>query len=383
MLTVRPGSQVHRLITVLGLVGEYPVCSLKLLGNDRVMKALVRKLTSVQELRHPDTDERITTKLLQVSGKGNAKSIRFYKGALPILGWIHPGAYGYYMDSFWNHRFPGDAAHRDRNRRVAEAVAMCMGAGIEPRPYRLPKLQNRELLRVTPAAPSFYLAKDIKKINVAEQNKTIFTRTVGALFSEERCYAVYNTRSAAMKWSGMGEFKALHSLIEVARMNAGLQEIDSAILFGESERVALQTLLESDKSRRLEFRFDGIYRHVHFVPMNAEGIRRLRMLGLPDWKEKLLDLLFEPDSRSYGKGFMEYDACIGGVYIYSHLDGDLARLIRFREAMDPQTERFEVLCFPDQAPLLREYLTPHALLKTIDMNLVEAELGSDWRNIIE
>lgn len=181
----------------------------------------------------------------------------------------------------------------------------------------------------------------------------------------------------------MGEFKALHSLIEVARMNAGLQEIDSAILFGESERVALQTLLESDKSRRLEFRFDGIYRHVHFVPMNADGIRRLRMLALPDWKEKLLDLLFEPDTRSYGKGFMEYDACIGGVYIYSHLDGDLARLIRFREAMDSQTKKFEVLCFPDQAPLLREYLTSHVSLKTIDMNLVEAELGSDWRSVVE
>lgn len=383
MLTVRPGSQVHRLITVLGLVGEYPVCSLKLLGNDRVMKALVRKLTSAQELRRPDTDERITTKLLQVSGKGNAKSIRFYKGALPILEWIHPCAYGYYMDSFWNHRFPGDAAHRDRNLRVAEAVAMCMGAGIEPRPYRLPKLQNRELLRVIPEAPSFYLAKDIKKINIAEQNKTMFTRTVGALFSAECCYAVYNTRSAAMKWSGMGEFKALHSLIEVARMNAGLQEIDSAVLFGGSERVALQTLLESDKSRRLEFRFDGIYRHVHFIPMNADGMRRLRILALPDWKEKLLDLLFEPDTRSYGKGFMEYDACVGGVYIYSHLDGDLARLIRFREAMDTQTEKFEVLCFPDQAPLLREYLTPHVSLKTIDMNLVEAELGSERRNAIE
>jgi hypothetical protein len=82
----------------------------------------------------------------------------------------------------------------------------------------------------------------------------------------------------------MGEFKALHSLIEGARMNAGLQELDSAILLGESGDIALQTLLESDKSRRLELRFDGIYRHVHFIPMNANGIRRLRILTVPDWK---------------------------------------------------------------------------------------------------
>lgn len=375
MLTVRPGSQVHRLITVLGLTGEYPIRSLQLLGNERGLRTLVHRLTLPQELRHPDTDMRITTKLLQLTGKGNAKAIRFYKCALPILEWIHPDAPGYYMASFYNHRFPGDISHRDRNYRVAESVAICMTAGIETRGYLLPSLQNREIRRTVPAAPSFYLARDIKKISLTEQNKTMFTRTVGAIFYPGGCYAVYNTRNAAMKWSGMGEFKALHSLIEVARMNADLQELDSAILLGESYDIALQTLLESDKSRRLELRFDGIYRHVHFVPMDGNGIRRLRILTVPDWKEKLLGLLFEPDSRSFGKGFMEYDACVGGVYIYSHLDGDIARLIRFREALQSQTERFEALCYPDQVPFLREYLGPRVTLKTIDMNSVERELG--------
>ena len=52
-------------------------------------------------------------------------------------------------------------------------------------------------------------------------------------------------------------------------MNAGVQSIDSAILLGESYDTALTTLLESDKNRRLELRFDGIYRHIYFVPMNA------------------------------------------------------------------------------------------------------------------
>lgn len=375
MLTVRPGSQARRLITILGMVGEYPVSALKLLGNVRTMRELVHRLTLVQEFRHPDSDERVTTKLLQISGKGHAKSIRFYKGALPILEWIHPHAYRYYMASFYNHRFPGDASHRERNHRVAEAVAVCMAAGAEPRAYLLPSLQNREIARTVPDEAVFYLARDIKKISAAEQNKTMFTRTVGAIFYPGGCYPVYNTRSAAMKWSGMGEFKALHSLTEAARLNAGIQELDSAILIGESYEVALQTLLESEKSRRLEFRFDGIYRHIHFVPMNECGVRLLRLLTVPDWNEKLMDLLFEPGSRSFHKGFMEYDAFLGGVYIYSHLDGDIARLVRFREALGSQTERFEVLCYPNQVTFLREYLGPRVILKTIDMNSVEAELG--------
>ena len=366
---------MHRLITVLGLAGEYPVRSLGVLGNERTLRALVGKLSTTQELRNPDTGERMRVKLLQLTGTGNAKAIRFCKGALPILEWIHPDAYGYYMAAFYNHRFPGGMAHRDRNLRVAETIGMHLTAGIETRVYLLPALQNRAILRITPDAPAFYLARDFKKITPAEQNKTMFTRIVGAIFYPGSCYAVYNTRNAAMKWNGMGEFKALHSLTELARMNAGVQSIDSAILLGESYDTALTTLLESDKNRRLELRFDGIYRHIYFVPMNAGGIRQLRLLTVPDWKEKLLELLFDPDVRSYNRGFMEYDASIGGTCVFSHLDGDIARLIRFREAMQTGAGSFEVLCFDDQAPFLREYLGPYITLKTIDAATVEAELG--------
>lgn len=134
--------------------------------------------------------------------------------------------------------------------------------------------------------PSFYLAKSLKQVGGIEQNKTMFTRMVGAIFTPGAVYAVYNTRGAVMKWSGMGEFKALQNLIEIGRLNAGNVKTDAAILFGQSDEIALGTLIESDKSRRMELRFDSIYRHVHFVPMNDFGIKLLRLLSLPDWDEK-------------------------------------------------------------------------------------------------
>ena len=223
--------------------------------------------------------------------------------------------------------------------------------------------------------PAFYLARDMKKIRSSEQNKTMFTRITGAIFSPGGCYAVYNTRSAAMRWNGLGEFKALHSLMEVARMNAGVTKVDSAVLLGESGEIALATLQESEKSRRPEFRFDGIYHHVYFIPLNHTGARQLRLLMLPDWKERILDLLFDPDTRTYGTGSMECDACVDGAFILSHLDGDLARLLRFREAMYMRPGRYEVLCFPHQAQLLREYLDTQVSIKTLEMSLVEKELG--------
>ena len=179
----------------------------------------------------------------------------------------------------------------------------------------------------------------------------------------------------------MGEFKALHNLIEVGRLNAGTDQIDSAVLFGESGDIALKTLLESDKSRRLEFRFDSIYHHIYFMPMDMCGVRQLSILSVPDWKEKLLDLLFEREVRSFDKGLFEYDACVDGVYILSHLDGDIARLIRFKEGIRNQTGRFEILCFPHQTHFLQEYMGGLVGIKTIGMDAVEAELCPERRNL--
>ena len=48
-------SHVHRLVTVLSLVGEYPAHPLRLLGKERVMKELVRKLTVTQTFRNDET----------------------------------------------------------------------------------------------------------------------------------------------------------------------------------------------------------------------------------------------------------------------------------------------------------------------------------------
>ena len=260
---------------------------------------------------------------------------------------------------------------------------MCMQAGLEIRPYQLPTLQNREILKTVSVEPCFYLAKSLKQVGGTGQNKTMFTRMVGAVFTPGSIYAVYNTRGAVMKWCGMGEFKALQNLIEIGRLNAGNVKSDAAILFGQSDAIALDTLIESDKTKRMEFRFDSIYRHVHFVPMDPFGLKLLRLLTQPDWDERILSMLFDPADRSYNRGAFEYDAYIDGRYIYSHLGNDLARLIRFRDALQFQDAPCEILCFPEQAAFLRSYLGAGVALKTIAMDLIEAELYPERRNALE
>ena len=374
MIYFRTGSQAHRLVTLLSVVGEFPSHSLHLLGNERVYKALVRKLTTVQTIRNPQTETEMTCRLLTISGKGSAKSIRLYKAALPILTWICPEAYAYYMRAFRNHNFPGDMSHWERNHRVAEAAAMCMRAGLEFRPYILPKLQNESIMKIVPDEPVFYLARALKQIGQTEMKKTMFTRLTGVIFNNKSCYAVYNTRNAVMKWSGMGEFKTLHSIIEAGRLNAAVTAADSAILFGESDRIALETLLASDKTKRFEFRFDSIYRHVYYVPMNDAGIAQLKILSVPDWNRKLLELLFDAEDLSNNAGLFEYDAYVNGVYILSHLDGDIARLIRFKQALAAQQVTSEILCFPHQTHFVREYMGNVVRCKEIKLDSVLSEL---------
>lgn len=376
-MTVRPASHIHRLLLLLSAAGEFPTRSLHLLGSERSYSALVHRLESVQQFRAADGTDLGSYKLLTVSGRRERRTIRLYKGGLPLLNALEPAALSYYLSATGGHRFSGSDAHVQRNHRVAESLAMCMAAGVECCPYRLPPLQKQDIRHTILTSPSFYLARDVKRLDQAtELNKTIFTRLTGALFSPGICYAVYNTRGAAMKWSGMGEFKTANHLVEVARMNAGLDRVDHALLLGERMDVAFQTLLESDQSRRLELRFDCIYPHVHFIPMSDDGIRLLKLLTLPDWHEQMLSAIFPAELRLPGPGTIECDARRDGILILSHLDGDIARLVRLRQGLEYSKAPFEVLCYSWQTSFLREYLGGRVQLRELAMDALEEVLGA-------
>ena len=334
-------------------------------------------MTKTHKVRNNQTEDEISCQVLQISGKGQYKGIRLFKSALPILDWLHPDALGYYMNAFSNHKFSGNINHIERNFRVAESVIMCMNAGIEFRPYVLPSLQNRERLVVTPDYPSFYLSRDIKRVGEFEGNKTLFTRMVGVIFGTDKCYMVYNTRNSLMKWNGHGELKAQSSIRDIAGLNAGTLDVDSAIFIAKSDSVILETIAEAQKYKRRDFRFDSIYSHIHYIPMSDDGARLLRILTLPNSNERILDMLFDPEIRSFNHGHFEYDAYVNGIYILSHLDGDIARLIKFKEAVEAEPVKATVLCYAFQAPFLQEYLGRLVKLKIFDMNLVERELGSE------
>lgn len=377
MITLRKSSRVYELLTFLSYVGEFPYSDLFLLGSKEAWRKLILKLSQQQEYRFQDCAERITCQLLKITGNGKTRTIRMTKAAVPLLERVNPNAAYYYTQTYLQYNPQGSALRIDRAHRVAEAIAFAKWAGIETSPYVLPQLQMISIKKTVPDEPSFYISNELKYVGDDDVNKTSFSRITGALFYPGGCYSVYNSRDQLMEWNGKGESKLIVHLSEIARMNAAVDEVNSAILLGASYRTADLTLRALDRVRKPANRFDKLYDSLHFIPIDAFGAKLLRIFTLPDWKERILDLLFEEDDRSYGKGNFAYDAYEDDVYVLSFLDSDISRLVSFRDSTIGKQFKIKVICFPEQAEFLRGYLGYQIHLKTVTMDQVEYGLFSE------
>lgn len=377
MIQIREGSRISKLLYILTIAGEFPMCSISLLGNYQSYMRLIDKTRQECEFFDYETKERYTAKILTVVGRGRQKSLRLLSGVYPILEWL--GISDIFTSYYGDFHFTGKLTERERMHRVAESYSMMLLAGVEINPKKLPKFQRERIQDIFIDKQCFYGSKLLKGVEKLEMTKNAYTRIIGAVFANKHVYAVYNTRSQVMKWCGKGESKAQINLEEVSRMNAKIHRVKSAILFGHSIDIARQTMEEASRNKRLELNFDSIYSHIHFIPLNQDGVRQLRILLKEDWKEELLSVLFTEEMRSYDKGSFEYDAKWDGKIILSFFDGDLARLQRFQFGASRTDYEYEVLCFPFQAEFLKSYLGDLAKITTIDMEVIEnaMEIGGE------
>ena len=302
------------------------------------------------------------------------KSIRLYKGARPILSWIGEGEY--YDSICYGYNMPMTTAHVDRNHRVAETLAAFMDAGLYYLPHTLPRLKSQGINRIITTQPLAYPSRMLKFSDDGEVNKTGFSRITGAVFAGGDCYAVYNTRSAVMKWSGEGEMKMKVNINLLSIVNSGVDHARLPMLFfGASQEVAFRSMLAMRKATNAKSRFDMFYPRIHFVPLNRYGARFLKFISIPKWRDLLLELLFGEAQIAKHRSF-EYDAKINGTYILSHLDSDLCRLNRFREAIiDEPNEKYEALCFEWQYDFVKKFLGDFAKVTVIRFDEVDKELS--------
>ena len=97
MITIRAGTHAYQLLQLLSVTGEIPPNVLSILGNERVLYNLIHKLESVQNIRFDKNGQVYHTKLIQVSGKKDTRTIRLYKKALDTLNELAPGLLDWYL----------------------------------------------------------------------------------------------------------------------------------------------------------------------------------------------------------------------------------------------------------------------------------------------
>ena len=371
MIHIRQDSTVYEMLIFLSYVAEFPYASIALLGSYETYRKTITKMSQEQTYRIPDHPQKITGRLLNISGTKEQKTIRLSQKGLAVLEMANPDAAAYYARVYGKAKISSSALRVERAHRMAETTALFRLAGVETAPFQLPPLRLKQFDAVPPDVPAFYTSHELKHIEKDGINKIAFSRVTGMMMSSGGCYAIYNSRDARMEWNGYGEGKVLVYLRKVARANGGQKEMSSAIMLANDYMVAQPTLAFLGKVNRVENRFDKIYGHLHFVTTDSFGARLIKLLTLPDWNETLLDLLFDSHERAGIGATFCYDAVRDGAYVLSFLDGDIFRLKAFWDTARVQKYKTSIICFPEQVPFLRSYLRDKVPLQTVTMDMVE------------
>lgn len=361
--------RAYQLVSLLCVIGEYPMKSLGLLGNERCYKRLVKEMSAKQTYHNSETGEDVTCTALSICAT-SYPTIRLKKTALPLMEWV--GGADYWKTVWDKNHWSGNESIIERNHRVAEVVAMMMKAEIEYRPWKLPILQTDTQQPEIVTECSYYISKIFKQKEEGSTQQIGFTRFTGVMISPTECVTVYNTRESVMKWGGKGESKARSNIHRYTKLNTVNGDIRKMVLVSSDFETAMATILQTEKEDAVEKHkrrrsyathnaMTSLYRGIHYVPLNEFGAKLLQLLSIPNNREETLSLFYDESELSYGNGSFIFDAYRNGRYILSFLDGDVIRLKMFKEAIERQRKRGEnldyaVLCFPEQKAELISYL---------------------------
>lgn len=394
MIIFKEDTRAYKLVSLLCVVGEYPIASLKLLGSEKHYKRLIKEMSAKQTYHNSATGEKITCVAISVL-KSNHPTIRLKLKAIPLMEWV--GGAECWQETWGKHHWSGSKSTIERHHRVAEATAMIMQAGIEYRPWKLPRLQTEEYRPDIVRDSSYYISKAFKVKDENDTKQIGFTRFTGVMVSPAECMTVYNARESVMKWGKRGEGKARSDIHEYTKMCCRNGEIRKMVLMSDTFETTMETILQTEKdetednrirrykkkqSRSSKSSITGLYRGVHFVPLNEFGIKQLKLLSIPDSRQRALELFYDEEELNYGKGEYFIDAYRNDKYIMSYLDGDVARLKQFKESVENERKRgdiydYAVLCFPEQKEYLKEYLWDGINLLTTNIDAVLQDLTEE------
>lgn len=361
------------MLTVLTIAGEMPLLAASQAGSHEGYRKLFYELSKKQTIVNTKTQEQMCVKLIQMSNQRNKRRCRLCKNAIPILDWI--GTREYYEEMFPNNKLGGGSQKHFRNDMVAETVMMMLESDIEVLPTKLPELRLSNRYNSFNGRSCFYSTRHLKRTLNKGINKIVSSRIVGAMFAGSNVYAVYNTRSSAIKWKGMNEMKTKYILTDLARVNADISECDSAIIFGKDDKTILGSFFNQAEMSNKDFRFDKIYQNVYAIPQNPTGVELLKLFKVQNFQERILSYMFEEKDICRNSGY-GWHAIVDGVYVFSYLDTNIAALSRFYETAKrgKGKNKFMVICYDFQEKFIRQYFEGIASIATMPFQTIKNNL---------
>ena len=386
MIHINVNCQAYHLLSILAVVGEYPLRQLHLLGNPRMYRDTIRRMCQEQEYINDETKEKITTKVLTITGKGFQRSVRLLQGAEALLQWM--GAKEYYGEAYGQYNFSGGEKHRLRNFRIAGTIALCKMAGYEYRPYGLPLLrfpkwngyywekEDKKVKRFSDY-PCMYPVRELKGGGNEELKKTVFTRITGAIFTGGQVYPLYNLGNEMQKLWENSEIKMKRILSELNLVNGGEWNAYSCVFLTNDGMIAIKTLryiYNKRKNKKKDHSGTEFYSSVHWIPLTEEGARQLRFFSIPYWTRKIEKVLFANATTYFN---VSYGYWLEDMYQHSFLSGDIAQLICFKKTVLKTEEPFLIYCFPHQVSFLKTFFGDRVALRVIKLEQIENLLKVD------
>lgn len=378
MIQFRRNSYANIILEYIALCGEFPYQSLEMINRNKII--LQRTINNLRKEGY-----------VTITGNGPMKTIRITKKAFPVIEAINPEFLKNYLSVSENHHFRGGTYKNNnvgarqtwRRHRMAEILCLLKQINVSLWQYEKTELSlnPKSTQKIKSTDLVFYTSKELKNADVNQRYKTEFTRIMGALFSPGGIYCVYNTNKGLMKWNSQGEGKAQVLVEDIVKQNSIVYhntnfEANNAIMFGKDMEPALEILISNGGKRDSNgfemLSFDNTYRNIYYLTLDDNGKRQLNIMTKSNWHDILKEEIFPEEYINFKYSSIDCDAINGNKYILMFFDGNIGRLRRFKQASyDSKGNKFEILCFPWQSNLIKEYMGEHVSCRVLPIEDIE------------
>lgn len=221
------------------------------------------------------------------------------------------------------------------------------------------------------------------------EKKVIGSRLSGLMISPGGNYAVYNLTNHLIEWERAGEVKMagyLERYLErmerkeddyyiVEKEEGKNTDVECILLANHMElfyRVLINENRQKYKSRKRRplINIDYAYRVMYGLPISKEGMMMINIMKEKDWKKQMKHLLLKECQNNVSDytvecdGYHEKDG-----YVLMYCDCDIAKLKLFlkRGMLKREDEKFTILCFTFQVPLLQQFDLTGITVKAMEL----------------